>query len=330
MYRLMIVDDEWPTRNGIRVCIDWSKYGIEVVGEASSGAQGLELAKTLQPGIVLTDVRMPGMDGIEMVSRLREQNEEIKIIFISGFDDLDYLKSAIRMDAIDYILKPVNLEELEEAIQRVLDQTKKRESEQELLQHMHARLYESLPLLRERFLVQLISKQKRELDVLRRRIEFLELPLPVQGEFVVLVLSIDNLAAVLDMMNGRDVELLSFSTQNIVRELVSSSFSCSFVFEHAKGEFVILLGLSGEDEQEAIFPLLTEVKQKLDDFFRRFHPISLTIGVGSTVKSLNELNDSYTLAVEAGRQKLSVRIKLSRLTSLPRARIWICATSRSE
>lgn len=68
MYKLMIVDDEYSTRNGLKICIDWFNYGIEVVGEAENGIRGLELADRVRPDIVLTDVKMPGMDGIEKVS----------------------------------------------------------------------------------------------------------------------------------------------------------------------------------------------------------------------------------------------------------------------
>ncbi len=99
MEKLIIVDDEASTRHGLKVCIDWEKYGIEVAGEAVNGRKGLELAEQVRPDIVLTDVKMPVMDGIEMAGQLKASLSEVKIVFISGYDDINYLKTAMQMSS---------------------------------------------------------------------------------------------------------------------------------------------------------------------------------------------------------------------------------------
>lgn len=121
MYRVFVVDDEETTRKGIIGIILAQNWDIEVVGEAGDGVCAVDKILREKPDVVITDVKMPIMDGVELASRIREAEPGIKIIFISGYDDTEYMKSALTLDAIDYILKPVNVEELKNVIKKVLN-----------------------------------------------------------------------------------------------------------------------------------------------------------------------------------------------------------------
>ena len=114
--KLLIVDDEKLTREGIISSIDWDSLGISEIYQSNDGIHGLELSKIIQPDIILSDVRMPRMDGIEMASRLKELFPNISIIFMSGYSDKEYLKAAIRLKAISYVEKPLDPEEIKEAV----------------------------------------------------------------------------------------------------------------------------------------------------------------------------------------------------------------------
>ena len=114
--KLLIVDDEKLTREGIISSIAWESLGVSEVYQADDGVRGLELAKEIEPDIVLSDVRMPRMDGIEMSSRLKELFPNINIVFMSGYSDKEYLKAAIRLKAISYVEKPIDPQEIEDAI----------------------------------------------------------------------------------------------------------------------------------------------------------------------------------------------------------------------
>ena len=116
-YKAVIIDDEIWTRQVIRSLGHWEEHGIEIAGEASDGEYGLELIRQVQPDILITDVCMPQMNGLELVEKLREQDAHMQIIFISGYDDYSYVRSAMKLGVVDYLLKPVKEEELNHQLQ---------------------------------------------------------------------------------------------------------------------------------------------------------------------------------------------------------------------
>lgn len=120
MLKLLLVDDDISFLNGLVKHIEWGKLGVEVIGTAQDGQEAWELCQAHKPEIILTDVRMPRMDGISLAVRVRESMPETQIVFMSIYSDKDYLKMAIRVRAIDYIEKPVEPEELEKAVLRAV------------------------------------------------------------------------------------------------------------------------------------------------------------------------------------------------------------------
>ncbi|MCR5716919.1 MAG: response regulator [Lachnospiraceae bacterium] len=116
MMKLLIVDDEKLTRNGLKTSIDWESLHISEIYEADNGVDGLQLAMQKRPEIILTDVRMPRMDGVQMATRLHESLPECAIIFMSGYSDKEYLKAAIKLGAVNYVEKPLDAAEITEAV----------------------------------------------------------------------------------------------------------------------------------------------------------------------------------------------------------------------
>lgn len=126
--KLMVVEDEKVIRNGLLKHVPWQKLGVWEVQAAENGEKALELAETFHPDIVLSDIRMPGMSGIELCRTLREKYPEIEIIFSTGYADKEYLKAAIDLHAVGYVEKPVNVnllaENVKEAVKRVGERRK--------------------------------------------------------------------------------------------------------------------------------------------------------------------------------------------------------------
>lgn len=120
MIKVMIVDDEKYVRMGIIGDTDWSLIGCEVVAQASNGEMGLEMAQIHRPDLVISDIRMPKMDGIEMAGKLLEKYPETKVIFLTAYSEFEYARAAVRIGVSDYLLKPFKDGELEGAIQRLL------------------------------------------------------------------------------------------------------------------------------------------------------------------------------------------------------------------
>ncbi len=117
---VMIVDDEKYVRMGIRNETDWDLIGCEVVAEASNGEMGLEMAEIYRPDLVVSDIRMPKMDGIKMAEKILEKYPGTKVIFLTAYSEFEYARAAVRLGVSDYLLKPFQDGELEGAIQRLL------------------------------------------------------------------------------------------------------------------------------------------------------------------------------------------------------------------
>lgn len=110
--RLLIVDDEYLVRDLLKYCIDWQEIGYRIVGEAETADEALELIDKLQPDVVLTDIRMPGTDGLDLSVRVKETYPDMKVLILSGHGEFQYAKKAIEAGVDNYLLKPINDEEL--------------------------------------------------------------------------------------------------------------------------------------------------------------------------------------------------------------------------
>ncbi len=129
MLKVLIVEDEPLVRQGIVLTVDWAALDCLLVGEAVNGEEGLEMARRFQPHIIVTDVKMPKMDGIEMLKALREEGLRSHVIILTAYSDFEYVQSALRLGAADYLLKPFHDGELESIITRIHESCVAREDD---------------------------------------------------------------------------------------------------------------------------------------------------------------------------------------------------------
>ncbi len=157
MVTMIIVEDEAFERNALKQCIDWNLIGVEIIGEASNGAQGLSLTLEKKPDIVLTDVCMPVMNAIEMSKNIRNILPETKIIFISSYDDFEYARQGIRLNISAYVTKPVKEEELLRTVKKAVDEITERKMEQKIYSKIKNNYEISVQFARQALLYQLLS-----------------------------------------------------------------------------------------------------------------------------------------------------------------------------
>lgn len=131
MYKVVIIDDEPIILEGISKAVPWEAHGCQVVGTAENGAEGLETIRSCKPDMVLTDISMPGMDGLTMIAGLRTEFPDTMISILTGYRDFDYAQSAIRLGVCRFLLKPSNMNEIEEAIDSMAETLKKRRGEEQ-------------------------------------------------------------------------------------------------------------------------------------------------------------------------------------------------------
>lgn len=128
MYKILVVEDEAIVRNGICRGVDWESIGAMIVGEAANGAEGIAAVERCRPHLVITDVRMPCMDGIEMLRELRRKQYKIQVILLTAYSDFEYARCALKLGAADYLLKPFQPQELLSAVSHIFH----REMEQQI------------------------------------------------------------------------------------------------------------------------------------------------------------------------------------------------------
>ena len=287
-YRVLLADDEEEIRTGISRKIDWAALGFVLVGEAGNGEEALELAEQLRPDVVLTDIKMPFMDGLELCRRLRQSLPGAKLVVFSGFDDFEYARQAVGMGVFEYILKPINAPELSQVLTRLGEQMDRQRRERRDMETLRRRYEESLPILRELFYTRLLSGQLRPEEVQERAARY-EIALP-GGLWTAALVHVDA--------PGRD-ELLLLPVQSFLEE--------QFRLEGAQARAVlfgdltaVLVRLSGEDR---LYPLLGEL-ERLSRLCQSDLGVSFTAGVGLACQGPEELPRS----VEGARSALDYRV----------------------
>lgn len=150
--KLLIADDEALIRDGIRNHIDWGKYGIEIAGVEENGLAALRVLEKEPIDILVTDIRMPRMDGIELSREARRRYPNIKIIILSGYEEFEFAQQALELSVMKYLLKPFTRPELEEAVVQAKEEVDSMRRAERRMSVTMDQLRRSLPLLRDRYL----------------------------------------------------------------------------------------------------------------------------------------------------------------------------------
>ena len=275
MYRLILVDDEAIVREGISSCLPWGKNGFKLTGMFEHGKQALEYIEKNSVDVVLTDINMPKMNGLELSRIISENYPKITVLLLSGYDDFEYAQEAVKNQVRDFLLKPITADELQEVLLRIqqeLDLSREKERQQEL---MRERLEESLPLLRQRFLYRLISGRISRENIIRRISQFHLVDLA--AFYQVTVLSLPE--------SWDDLDALTLS-EYLKTELISGDE----IFSNREEDIVVLLQGQKPEELEERSRILAE---KAFKHTSRLEKDQITAGCGEAVNSLYALPNSY-------------------------------------
>ena len=131
MYRVLIVDDEKMIRMGMKNAIDWKKLGVDDVFTAASGNEALKILKEEGPEIMVTDIQMTEMTGLELIKAARESVPELRVIVLTGFDNFEYARESLRLQVQDFFLKPIDEDDLFNAIEKQIKELKEQENKEQ-------------------------------------------------------------------------------------------------------------------------------------------------------------------------------------------------------
>ena len=157
MYRMILVDDEAIIREGISSCVPWEDNGFFLAGVFEHGQQALEYIEQNPVDVVLSDINMPRMNGLELSRILGERFPEITVILLTGYDDFEYAQEAVRNQVREFLLKPITQNELSKVISTIKEELDIRKENKKAHEILLAKLEQSFPLLKERFLCRIIS-----------------------------------------------------------------------------------------------------------------------------------------------------------------------------
>ena len=207
MYKIVVVDDEKLERNGIVQFIPWNDLGMEVAGSAWNGIEGYELIKKMEPDVVLTDIKMPVMNGIEMIRKVRQDYPDIIWVILSGYGEYEYTSQAMHMGVKYYVLKPFDEEKVIAVLQEIIEELKVRENQLVKQELKEQELKKLLPPAREHFFRRIISG---------------EVIIPKEYEFYRDAMELsDNACRILGFaVKGGADELQGFAMRNIAEELL--------------------------------------------------------------------------------------------------------------
>ncbi|MBR1909485.1 MAG: response regulator, partial [Lachnospiraceae bacterium] len=167
LYKVILVDDEEEVREAIRNRIDWESIGFTVAGTAENGEEALELAEAEEPDVVMTDIQMPFMDGLTMLKKLKEKLPDLRSVIFSGYDDFEYAKEAIRLEAEEYILKPVDADELKAIFLRIKERLDEQMEQRRNVEQL-SRYYEEIrPIMKEQLIIGLLEGRELQFDLER-------------------------------------------------------------------------------------------------------------------------------------------------------------------
>jgi len=301
LYRLLIVDDEKLDREGLVEQIDWTLYGITVVETAKNAYDALRILQNYKPHILITDVKMSGMNGLQLVEQVKKDLPSVKVVFISGYDDFNYIKTALRLDAYEYILKPVRTIELEETAKRVTDELNKelcaiKEKEEFLKIVDNGRI-----VLREKFFNDLIYGTYKEEDLEINK-EKLHLNM-TSTIFVTVLLEIDDCMGVDEVLLESD----RLNKQKSIKDYLSEyqvTENIIYIVELKSSLFALLFTFDDSVDYQKINTLLMDEAKKILQGIKDKTGISVTIALGNSVSNVEELYKSYTYCREVLSQKM--------------------------
>lgn len=253
MYSVLLVDDERIILEGISAIMDWEACGTKLIGTARNGLEAKELAEREKPDIIITDIRMPGMDGLQLVEAVKETLPDTEFIMLSGFGDFEYARTAMRFGVKHYLTKPCNERAIEEALKATVADLDRRLSREAFIRQTEERLAKVLPHARERMLQELVTNKTFGRNDWERIVRLAGLP-GDGGKVRVLVFEPEG---------EPEFELL-FALKNMAEELLASRV----LLGTADGRQVILL-VDGEAEPDLIAAGVETVLKTFARFYRR-------------------------------------------------------------
>ena len=288
MMKVVITDDEIQIRKGLKMKVDWEEEGFQIVGEASNGKETLDLLNSIDVDIVITDVRMPIMDGIEFAKQCNREFPHVKVIVLSGYSDFDYVRSSLIEGVKDYLLKPVAPDEIIESLYRIRSDIEKDKKKQLETEKMNKLVHSQLEEMKQQYILHLAKEELPDLNIALDRLQQLQL-----NEFTVKDVCVQFFTI---EMRAKDAHLLKelWLPFTMICKEISREYDSTYCFYDAN--YTNMLHFihrvdSGKGAQT------TTIIQKVQKYVKSYLKIETVAGVGKIVAGIKEFKTGYISAL---------------------------------
>lgn len=286
VYKVFLVEDEAAARVGIRENVDWKAAGFEYCGEASDGDMALPLIESTQPDLLITDIRMPFMDGLQLCKIVRQRMPWIKIVILSGHDEFNYAQSAVKLGVSEYLLKPITAVKLHEVLERVSVLLDQEREERERLKQLQSKLQDSLALQKEKLLFQVVVGGVSSTEAIE---QCQQLGLNIIAPYYLVIL--------FKIISSSSSQHLTYDNYKqiyaTVEDLVHPHHGTFITQKSVEELLLIVTGESLEELTEDGTFLAKLIQQELEDAF----PCRIIMGIGTPQQRLAEIFQSFNYAL---------------------------------
>jgi two-component system, response regulator YesN len=299
--KVLIVDDEAFVRVSFKSYIDWNRYGFELIGEAEDGESALEMIQNLMPDIVFLDINIPKLDGIEVLKKMKKMNLTSKVIILSGYNEFEYVKEAMKAGALDYIHKPgMNMENLLLALSNarmIIDSEKIRINE---YKDLKTNLEQNKGYIKSNFFKDVIEGKISSTWELEQKMKLLNIKLE-NANIVCFIISIDNYLKVQERYKKERQNLLDFAINNIIEELFKEE---GFEFLRFSENVYLIIksyktAISVKDSNDNNDLIIRTLREAL----RQFLNVKITVGVSKIHPGIISLPNAFDEALSANKYK---------------------------
>lgn len=314
-------------REAIKDQMDWEKLGYRCIGDCEDGEEALAFIERETPDVVLTDIGMPFVDGLELTRVLSRNYPQVKVVIFTGYDDFELAQQAVKLHAADYILKPVTSAELEAILVKLRSDMEQENRRKQDYERLKRRMAESMPLLRERFLERMVTSPMTDKAMTEgfslHRIEW-------QGAHLIEAAIHADVFESDERYSPSDLELFRFAVYNIAQEIAGGRPGTE-VFRDVENRVIVLF--SGTDPE-----ILEEVSLKVSEAIHQavtaHLPLRVTIGIGRACR----LGEHAPLVHQSALSALDYRfvtessqvIRISDMERRPRPALWSAVAWENE
>lgn len=304
MIKVMIIDDDFITRTKLNTIINWPDYNYEICGVYSSPKNAIENIDTDKPDIVITDMSMPILNGVDVIRFLKKEYPSIKTIALSAYDDFDYVRESLKLKAVDYILKnQLTAEELLSVLNTAVKEIEKDNNEFINKNKLNEELSTHKYLVNRELINKIMNKEFEDEQLLKSFIQYFDIK-ESMGNLIVLVLEIDDYETYKARFTLEDENKFIRSYTEIIKESVFSKED-SVIEYISKGQFIVFINNKNEISLGNIESKIKDTTEKIISISKRYFNVTVSLGISGLCHNIKEILKYVFEANHALKEKFS-------------------------